>query len=91
MKKPELKIGGHCFVYRPESSFSGVVTDIHTNWVKVAGAGSQTETLFHEWFPIDSLSKSKEAYETNNWKRTSAENIRCEPVEVVGLRLTRCE
>lgn len=53
-KIKKLEIGGHCFVRRPEGSFPGRVVDIREGWVRIAGKGSIVDTIFNEWFPIQS-------------------------------------
>lgn len=59
--KRQLTLGGHCFVLRPETSFSGNVAAMRDGWVRVIGKGSIQDTYFDEWFPIKSHSLNVEA------------------------------
>jgi hypothetical protein len=54
MNKKQLTVGGHCFIRRPETSFSGTVFELRTDWARVIGKGSIVDTHFNEWFPIKS-------------------------------------
>lgn len=62
MKIKQLEIGKPCFVYRPETSFAGMVVDLRAGWVRVTGAGSIHGTIYNEWFPIASKRLSVEPH-----------------------------
>lgn len=54
--KPTLKIGGRAFVTRSDHKFSGIIIDMRENWIRIAGEGRVSGSLFDEWFPLNSKS-----------------------------------